>query len=361
MGSSIQSFAPIQSFASPLEQAKVFLSPALVPHSGVEQSLRVARLLPAFAIDFFGFEVRLGPASEAADCAFNLTRDGAKLLAGQHAIEFPASLASSAWQKIHRFYRDWANTRDVPFRDAGATWLEFDSSQSTPHPNLLFGYWPDNPTAQRPLDWLTGSALPMLLGTPLSARWKSNLERCFAAHSGAGDFQIGVMLARPMPTVRVCVFDIAPGRAPAYLDAIGWPGPRASVQGYLEALAPHADFLALHLDVGEVVFPTIGVEPGFTAGPWARQPHYEPRWHRQFEQLVAFGLCTEQKRAALLEWVGYGKCDDPAFAGQVLLRGLSHVKLSLRIGQPAVAKAYFGLALRSPKSPDVSTGPEASQ
>jgi hypothetical protein len=350
----------LQSFASPFAQAHVFLPPALIPPSSVEHSRRVAGLLPAFAIDFFGFEARLGPTSESADCAFNLTRDGARLLAGQHASEFPASLTSSAWQKIHRFYGEWANTRDVPFRDAGATWLEFDSGQDTPHPNLLFGYWPDNPTAQRPLEWLTDAALPMLLGAPLSARWKSNLERCFTAHTGAGDFQIGVMLARPMPAVRVCVFDVAPARAPAYLDAIGWPGPREGVQRYVDALAPHADFVGLHLDVGEAMFPTIGVEPGFTAGPWARQPHHEPRWHRQLEQLVELGLCTEQKRAALLEWVGYSKCDDPELAGQVLLRGLSHLKIAMRPDRPAVAKAYFGLALRSPKSPDVSRGPEAS-
>jgi hypothetical protein len=343
-----------QSFAPLLEQVGRFLPAALLPPSSVEQSRRVARLLPAFAIDFFGFEARLGAANESADCAFNLTADGARLLAGRHALGFPASLTSSAWHKIHRFYEVWADTREVPFRDAGSTWLEFDSGPGAPEPNLLFGYWPGNPSAHRPLEWLTSAALPMLLGAPLPPLWKRNLERSITVHAGSGDFQIGVMLARVAPAVRLCGFHIPPARVSAYLHAVGWPGPRDQVQRIVDVLAPHADFVALHLDVGETMFPSIGVEPGFTAGPWARQPHLEPRWNRQLDQLVQLGLCTEEKRAALLEWVGYRKCEDPEHAGQVLLRGLSHVKIAMRPDRPPAAKAYFGLALRSPKSPEVS-------
>ena len=352
--------SPLPSFADAFRQAEAFLPAALIPPDSVAHSRRVAELLPAFAIDFFGFEARLGAGSEPADCAFNLTRGGARLMAGRHTVEVPASLTGSAWQKIQRFYRAWADTREVPFRDAGATWLELDAGQHRPQPNLLFGYWPDNPTTRRPLDWLTGAALPMLLGRPLSARWQGNLERCFAAHAGPGDFQIGVMLARPVPAVRVCVFDVAPARAPAYLAAVGWPGPRGDVERHIAALAPHADFVALHLDVGEAVYPGLGLEPGFTAGPWARQPHLEPRWAGQLAQLVALGLCTDARRAALLDWVGYRPCDGAALAGQVLLRGLSHLKIALRPDRPAVAKAYFGMALRSRRSPDVAGGPEAS-
>jgi hypothetical protein len=350
----------LPSFAAAFRQAEAFLPEALIPPASVEQCRRIARLLPAFAIDFFGFEARLGVASEPADCAFNLTGDGARLMAGQHAIEVPESFTTSAWQKIRRFYREWAESRGVPFGDAATTWLELDAGQDSPQPNLLFGYWPDNPTARRPLEWLTGVALPMLLGAPLSARWQKNLERCFAAHAGPGDFQIGAMLARPVPAVRVCVFDIAPERAPEYLATVGWPGPVDEVRRYLAALAPHADFVALHFDVGEAVFPSIGLEPGFTAGPWARQPHLEPRWYDQLDQLVALGLCTDGKRAALLDWVGHRTCDDAALAGQVLLRGLSHLKIAMRPDRPVVAKAYFGMALRSRRSPAVAGSQEPS-
>ena len=46
----------LPSFAAAFRQAEAFLPEALIPPASVEQCRRVARLLPAFAIDFFGFE-----------------------------------------------------------------------------------------------------------------------------------------------------------------------------------------------------------------------------------------------------------------------------------------------------------------
>jgi hypothetical protein len=166
------------------------------------------------------------------------------------------------------------------------------------------------------------------------------------------------MLARGVPAVRVCVFDVAPERIAEYLEAVAWPGARDTAAQYADMLAGYADFLGLHLDVGEVNFPTLGIEPGFTAGPWARQPHLEPRWHGQLDALVRCGLCTDEKRRALLDWVGYQPCPEPELAGSVLLRGLSHLKVAIGLdGRPA-AKAYFGLALRGPKSSSSSVTSE---
>ncbi|MCP3101655.1 hypothetical protein LZ198_22515 [Myxococcus sp. K15C18031901] len=304
--------------------------------------------MPRSMADFLGFECRLGEGNSQTDCAINLTADGARFLAGHHDQQVPDALRTESWRRVQRFYRAWGETREPAYVDAGATWLEFDSTSDEPRPNLLFGYWPGKKDIRRPLPWLVESIIPMLLGTPVTQAFQSHLLRCFdACPPGTDDFQVGLMIARPIQAVRLCVFDIAPDAAPAYLERIGWKGPLDEVRHLLEVLAPHADLMGLHLDVGEQLYPQLGLEPGFVAGPWARQPHLEPRWHRQFEQLVRLGLCTPAKREALMRWVGHqrapvGSRDEDL----VLLRGLSHMKVVLRAGAPSQAKAYFGIAHR---------------
>lgn len=340
-------------YGSVLRSAAPFLPEGVLSPAGLQSIERVAGILPASAIELFGFETQLGGGVGVPDCAFNLTPDGAARLAGSDPLPAPGAAAVGSWAKIQAFYRAWGDTRvQRCFSDAGATWLEFDAASAELAPNLLFGYWPDNTDTRRPLPWLTGTILPMLLGMPLSPAFANNLRRCFESHPGGGDFQIGAMLARSIPAVRVCVFDLAPDQVSRFLGDIGWPGEIAAVQGYVDRFAAHADFVALHLDVGEQVYPRMGIEPGFTAGPWARQPHLEPRWHGQLDALIELGLCTPEERDGLLAWVGY---QDGAAMGlrpdQVLLRGLSHIKVTAHQGAEPLAKAYFGLSLRSVRSP----------
>jgi hypothetical protein len=334
---------PKQSFESVLRLAEPELARLIERREDVEQFRRVARLLPIEAVNFFGFERRLGGRSEAADCALNLTPFGARLLAERG---LPGA-SSRAWTRVQAFFREWGATREPAFVDASSTWLEFDAARAEPEPNLLFGYWPNHPQTQRPLSWLLEQVLPQLLGAPLPPLFRRNLEKCFAGHSGAcRDFQIGVMLARDVPAVRVCVFDLPAARAESYLQDLGWQGPLERVVPYLEALAPHADVVALHVDVGERIYPNLGIEPNFSAGAWARQPHLEPRWASQFEALLAAGLCTEAEREALLAFVGHQR-REPLLAefGLTLLRGLGHLKVVVR-HDAVQAKAYFGLSVR---------------
>jgi hypothetical protein len=333
---------------SSLELVEPHLHPALVHPESLTRIRRVAHALPIFAVGFFGFECRLGAQGGPTDCALSLTPDGARMLAGRHPSAPPAELQTGTWPRIRRFYQEWGDTRSTPYTDAACTWLELDTGEDAQEPNLLFGYWPRATHIQRPVPWLLDRILPMLFGGPIPPGLRATLSRCLEARP-AEDFQIGVMLSRALGAVRLCVFDVPPEEAPDYLHRLGWTGPIEEVRRYLDLFQPHADFIGLHLDVGERIFPHIGLEPGFTAGPWARQPHLEPRWHGQLGQLVELELCTREERAALLAWVGYQR--QPGESEEVvLLRGLSHVKLVLRPGAGPAAKAYFGIAHRTAKA-----------
>ncbi len=307
---------------------------------------KVAQLWPISAVDFFGFECRLGTTNGPTDCALNLTPDGARMLAGRSASPTPPSLQNGPWEKLRRFFQEWGDTRQTPYSDATSTWLEFDSSEEVAAPNLLFGYWPDKPETHRPPEWLTETVLPILLGESVSPALKQNVLRCLqACPPETRDFQIGVMFSRSFQAVRVCIFDLPDDEVEPYLERIGWQGPRAKLREYVDGLRPYADFIALHLDMGEKIYPHIGIEPAFDASCWSRQPHLEPRWEGQFEQLSRFRLLIPEKKEALLAWIGHHKLspDDET----LLLRGLSHLKVVLGHDGAAIAKAYFGITHRA--------------
>jgi hypothetical protein len=319
-----------------------------VPEESLARIRLVAQALPVFAIDFFGFECRLDAETVSSDCAMNLTPEGARMLAGQYSTPPPSGLRNGAWARLQRFYQVWGETRQTPFEDARATWLEFDTSTHTMEelaPNFLFGYCPDE--TGRPPELIVETIIPLLLGNSLSPKFRQNLARCLEARPrGTEDFQIGVMLARNIQAARVCVFDLPQEELFSYLSNIGWDGPTSELNDYLEAFRPYADFTGLHLDVGEKIYPHIGVEPNFVAGCWARQPHMEPRWEGQFAELLKRGLMTTEKRDALMRWIGHQSLtfDDQEM---LLLRGLSHVKVVISPGRETIAKAYFGFAHRA--------------
>lgn len=330
-----------------LELVEPHLPRVLMAPESLALIRRVTHALPLFAVDFFGFECKLGTQPGLTDCALNLLPDGARMLAGRHSVASPAELQGSPWDRIRRFYQEWGDTRQPAYVDAPSTWLEFDTSQDKLAPNLLFGYWPRQTEAQRPLEWLVDTIVPLLLGKPVSLKFRQSLAHCLNARPPeTNDFQVGMMLSRDLQVVRVCVFDLPRKDVLPYLDRVGWKGDGAQLCEYLDAFRPHADFIGLHLDVGEEVYPHIGVEPNFKAGCWTRQPHREPRWEGQFEQLQRFGLLTPEKKQALLSWIGH---QNIAIGEQeiLLVRGLSHIKIVLRPGAQPVAKGYFGITHRA--------------
>lgn len=330
------------SLADALDRVGPHLPESLMPERSFDHSRRVADLFPAGSVDFFGFECRLGQgAGDATDCALNLSRQGARALA-----RGTLGPQCGAWQRVGRFLRRWEESHADPFADAGSTWLEFDAGAQAPAPNLLFGYWPGDTRAERPWQWMQDKVLPELFDGDYSAALRDSLDRCMrACPPGTGDFQIGVMLARPIQAVRLCIFDLPATALPAYLDAIGWRGDRRGLQRLLAALQPHCDFVGLHFDVAAQVLPHVGIEPNFRSGSWSRQPHREPRWQGLWRVLEEAGLLCPAKRDALLAWTGHQHVtldDEP----RLLLRGLSHVKAVLSAEGRASAKAYFGIALR---------------
>ncbi|MBB3033826.1 hypothetical protein [Alteriqipengyuania lutimaris] len=302
------------------------------------------RFIPASTSEFLGFETRLGDRNGPTDCALNLNPAALEWLAGRTAgIAAPTG---PVWDNIRSFLELWSATSASPGADLTRIWLEFDQA-SAPQmlPNLMFGYFPGGHDPMRTREWLVDRAIPAALGTPLPDPTRARLEAGLDCCGGADDLQIGLMSARAIPAVRLCVFDLAPEALPRLARAIGWDGDVSHVAVLVEALRPHADFVGLHFDIAHTALPRIGIEPGFTASSWARQPHREPRWQGQLDVFAAEGALVPEKRDALLEWPGHEvvTLDTRPVA---LLRGLSHLKLVFQGDGSTEGKAYYGIAIR---------------
>lgn len=323
------------------------LPPELMNADSFAHTRKVADLFAVEDVDFFGFEARLGAAtSNSTDCALNLSRHGARAM--EQGVW---SSQGGSWPLIAEFYRHWGATHVDPFADAPATWLEFDCTEATPAPNLMFGYFPDDANSDRPWTWMQDVVLSDLFRGAYGQTLRAGVDRVFEAlPAGTGDLQIGVMLSRPLQALRLCVFDVEPDRVPSVLKSIDWRGDIDAVTRLVKSFGPHCDFVGIHLDIMGPVLPHIGIEPNFTSGSWARQPHLESRWQGLFDVLQAEALLTDAKRQALMSWTGHQALNSGG-KQHLLLRGLSHLKVVLDAKGAGEAKGYFGTALRVPRPP----------
>lgn len=182
----------------------------------------------------------------------------------------------------------------------------------------------------------------------------ARLRGCFeACQSGGYVGHIGVMLARPTPWLRVNLKNIRVEAVSAVLNLVGWRGDFRELGTWLPALASFTDGITVCLDVGSEISPRLGLECAVQ-----ERPGWENRSAAFLGKLIAKGLCTPEKSAALLAWPG---CTDPRdlpgpwpreLARLALLqspgyftaihRDISHVKVTLAPGREPEAKVYFG-------------------
>jgi hypothetical protein len=338
--------------------------------AGLARVEAAAGRLPGPLTSTFGFEVALDQAAGGADLAVAVTglHGGREMLAGLCRPDSPLPRSDDpAWAAVGALCQAWA----VPGSalDAGLhnVALEFDlpeGQDGLPPPNVFLGartgILPPRPAHPGQLElpvvgseaWLLDTALP-LLGRELSPGRRDALVRCFEAlPAGSRAFQVGVMLARPVEALRVCVLGLDYEKVAPFLGRIGWPGDLAELDMRLGALAVNAETVILDVDVAEAVLPTLGLE--CFAAEDGDQDHLQ-RWARFLDPLVRGGLCRPERRRALLEWpLMLRESEAPSwprhlreaseFVGEAvegtLVRGLNHVKLAWRPGT-LQAKGYL--------------------
>jgi len=299
---------PSDSLAEHLTAALAPYRPeGLISHAALADiKSRAASHLLASMTGLYGFECRLGQRAPEADflvCIGPASEQWAPLQ------RLATGMTAPAWRRLAAFLENGAPAA----AEIHNMWLEFDlvassggGADALPPPSLFFGT--DRLTAMASseagdlppqAEWLA-TAIATLRGSAPAGAQRRTLARCLAALPASGRlFQVGMMLSRSEPFLRLCARDLGVAEIEPYLAAIGWPGARAALAVLLRRLAPLVDHFRLDLDLADSVLPPLGLEC-YIAEP-ARMAE---RFLALVQALTEDGLCLPEKAAGLMAWFG---------------------------------------------------------
>ena len=318
---------------------------------------------------FFGFESRLNSRGARSDYLFAVSakkgeREAlASLFENKRLPE--AFMQKPEWQQVERFVTTWADPSSVLYKKVLGLWFEFDTacpSSDIPVPSIFIHLHPlriDAPSDVEQCRWITQSALPVLTGQQVSEKMEHRLFDCIEKlPKGASMLDVGVMLSRSTPGMRLIITRIKIRQIIPYLNSIGWSDENEGLSTLFKELTHSVSRVVLHINIDENgVAPKVGIECSFSPDRY----HQETRWSDFLDYLVKKKICSPKKRSALLTFSGVEQEDvNDEFNLQsfmvsariphdnfsrALVRYISHVKLVYKPNAPMEAKAYSGVRL----------------
>jgi hypothetical protein len=183
----------------------------------------------------------------------------------------------------------------------------------------------------------------------------AEIERALSSQSKI--FQIGAMLSRSRPAVRICVSGPGGDALCAVLGRLGWTGPTNAVERLLSSFGRLPRAVCLDLDLTPSgLGATAGIEV-YAAGPG--EPADASQWPPFLDRLERMKMAAPAKRAALdtyprvqvstevldrlpRQYAGAATLLAAQRAGRFVAH-LHHVKVTVSGHGPPRAKAYLGL------------------
>ena len=265
-------------------------------------------------------------------------------------VESRGEILDPAWHRMHALLQHWLGGAYEGVLTE--LWLEYDVTQ-TLTPDSVPSVFIQVPGRGHAARELTQEVTVLMWGRPIVPALERKLVTCFEGAPGeAWVSHVGMMVSRPVDALRVNLKGLRAEDVDGLLARLGWRGEEYEVGARMEWLLQYADDVTVCLDLGERVFPRIGLE-AFFHDP----PSVEPEWRALLDALVREGACTEAKRDALLEWEGISGPPQAAapWPGEliaqaleeperfsVIARRLNHIKAIYQPDRPLEAKAYLG-------------------
>ena len=290
-----------------------------------------------------GFECRLTANTSQVDLQQCVVQDDIELLQ-THISTSTNRMAHAGWSQLSDFINEW----QISLKSIQEIWLEFDIDNSSV-PAIFIGF-PQNVSSAIETYEIATHSLNLLLPSVWN-RWQDNLYRCFkACPNGVFVSHIGVMLSRNVPALRVNIKRLQPDSLISYLQQLGWQQDNEDVETLMQQVCTLCDRVTVCLDVGQHIYPRIGLECIFL-----QQPPHESRWATFFDYLIEHGLCEPQKKETLLNWPGQNSPMNSSWPESLIAaslleskerftvfeRRLSHVKVTWQPQGQLEAKAYL--------------------
>lgn len=297
-------------------------------------------------------ECRLGQGKGEVDFSIRATASdrGCEAFAGCHPFfELPSQwLTDPVWKNIRKFCQQWLNANSPIHHHVENIWLEFDSetqNKKIPIPCIFFDVNGEN---KNKYQWITHNTLQTLINNPLKEKVKDNLLLYLdMLPSGSQIHYIGAMMSRQNQHLRLTLL-MDGNNILSYLIAIGHRLMVDRLHSELKWLLHYSDTLSVNIDVQNMTVPKIGLEV---------KPQTKSLMTLLLDDLIRKGLCTKQKRDALLNWSGQSPelnydhilknvslCAPPPFQSNISIfhtRRINHIKIVFKPNRKVEAKAYL--------------------
>jgi hypothetical protein len=307
-----------------LEIITPHLNSELVSPTALSHIHKLAHILPPFS--FGVFESRLGADRSRVDFSIRCFDRNIPDRLQSHPL----------WQPLKNFYQEWANPRSCIHRGVTDIWLEFDLDEQSSQLSVPGIFLTLNQETVSEAIYVLKSAL-QLLNYPFSSKLEENLQLCIGSLPESATFlHFGIMLSRHNKAIRVDVNGISPPQFLDYLVQIGWIHEIETLTSLVSTVADLTDRIILSFDVGDTLFPRIGLECFLH-----KNPKDEPRWQLFLDYLVEKDLCAPAKQTALLN-IDHHSADRQAFS--IFGKKISHIKIVCHPDIPLQAKAYLSFA-----------------
>jgi len=317
---------------------------------------------------FFGFETRLNSTDARADYLFAVSsqRGEREALAQMFTNgSLPEAFRSKKeWQNIGKFAAAWANPSSELYHKVLGLWFEFDTAvpSETPVPSIFLQIPSLRIDTQEDIQkcrWLTQTALPLLIGQPLTEKMEKRfLHALQQLPQGSSVIHVASMLSRSVAGVRLVINRIQPNEIISYLISLGWTDENNGLTTLIKEIENIASRIVLHINITENgVDQKIGLECAYQKDQYS----LETRWESFFDYLIQKNACTSKKKVTLMSFLGAEQDDNTSVFdltsyraavrlqnndfSAALVRYISHIKISYKPNHSIEAKAYPGIRL----------------
>jgi len=325
------------------------------------QSKNISKLFPGISSNYI-FEIDLGSPMPIFDFSICILKSELIYLLKHWRKRELITLfhEDEIWNKIFKFCCKWEERGAIINNKISDIWLEFDNNQMNKElPQACFFFSTRNIHRRKigdgnilDIDWLLESALHILINEYLSDRMKKMVKRCIDALPQNGTvFQIGVMLSRKLSeytdrdSIRLCTcMEIDDYKL--YLNSIGWNGPIEYLENNLDNIKNYVDAVFIDIDVGDIIYPRIGLECCYRQGI-----NMNERINKFLNHLINKGLCVKEKSAIITKWIeSSAGIIDNIGNERIFKKSLSHLKIVLNPDKQLNLKAYLSLSNKFPQA-----------
>ncbi len=255
------------------------------------------------------------------------------------------------WRKAQQFLRSIADEDGVLWNALDAYWLEFDAAGGAPC--FYCGVIPERVTESDELPRVALEVMEGMAGHPLGDAMRRNVEAVLSFYDPALEIKpyiLGWMFART-DEVRICVQCPDMDQVYRILRDLNLHDSLTILKPLLDPYREYVSGLLLHLNIGEEISPRIAVEL-YPFGMLRDEVSL-----RMLELMEEQGLCSREKREAVLRFPGYELLEQspeawpPSLAGAygstllgysiICTRSIHNTKILVEPGKPPQAKAYL--------------------